>query len=316
MILMASLTAGCGNTTSFEMPFLNYKEENTKGLITFSKEDARVDAFSKDLCVFSDDVNKINKEIDNINAGLLIDVNNQSALYALNAFTRKYPASTTKILTAYVTLKYCGLNDIIECTDEVSQMPFDDAVVLGLKKGDRLTVDQALHLMLLSSYNDVAKALAIHISGSESAFADLCNEEALLLGASNTHFTNSNGLPDSDHVTSAYDLYLMFNAALEYPVFEEIIQTESYETIYHDTKGNDIPARSTNSNAFLRGTYSAPDGVTVIGGKTGTTSDAGYCLVVLVKDRFSNPYIAIILGAESREDLYTKMSELLSELSN
>ena len=315
VIIMASLFSACSESAEIRVPFSTFIDDYSIHELTLSDSVSVLNGFSKNLCTFTDDNLDLYKP-ESVNAGLLIDISSNEVLYSENAFEKVYPASITKILTAYVALKYCDLDEEITCTSNVSKLRFSDAVSLGLKKGDILTVDQALNLALLASYNDVANAIAEHVSGSIEAFAELSNKEARALGATGTYFVNPHGLPDDNHYTTAYDLYLIFNAALQNPKFLEIIQSTDYSTRYHDKNDKDITAIAKNTNLFIRGTYELPEGVTVIGGKTGTTTDAGYCLLMLVEDASMNQYIAMILGANSRENLYGQMSELLSHLSN
>lgn len=296
------------------MPFSVFYDEDGDSFRDYEKGPSLLDSFSSNIAVVEKD-RVDNYVIENAGAGILVDLNNNEALFAQNIFDEKYPASITKILTAYVALKYASLDELITCTSEVvDNINVPDAVLLGLKSGDTMTLDQALRLMLLSSYNDVAVAIAVHVSGSEEAFCELMNNEARLLGASSTHFTNSNGLSDDEHYTTVYDLYLIFNAAIQNPTILEIIQSKEYSTVIVDRNGNDWSVSSRNTNQYFKGNYEIPENVTVVGGKTGTTDEAGYCLMLLVRDKYSNPYISIILGDNSRDNLYQDMSKLLTDI--
>ena len=121
-------------------------------------------------------------------------------------------------------------------------------------------------------------------------------------------------LSDPQQYTTAYDMYLIFNEALKYEKFVEIIQTTSYETTYYNNKSEAKQISVKNTNKFLNGNKTAPDNVTVIGGKTGTTNAAGHCLVLLSKDKNGAPYVAIVLRAESSDSLYAQMTDLLEEI--
>ncbi len=152
--------------------------------------------------------------------------------------------------------------------------------------------------------------------GSVDAFAEMMNEEALTLGATNSHFINPHGLPDDNHYTTAYDMYLIMNAAVKYSLFNEIIQMDSYTTVYHDKNGAEKEVSVNNTNYYIQGTATAPGGITVIGGKTGTTNAAGHCLILLSRDTSSKPYISIIMRAEDKDALYGQMTDLLGEINN
>ena len=175
-----------------------------------------------------------------------------------------------------------------------------------------MTLNQALHLCLLSSYNDVAIAIAEAVSGSVEEFGKLMTAEARNLGCTGSNFVNPSGLPDPGHYTTAYDLYLIFNAAIKDPLIVETIQSNDYSTVIHSRSGNDKEVTAKSTNGFFRGNYQAPGDITVVGGKTGTTDEAGHCLMLLVRDTQSNPYIAIVLGSSSTDDLYNEMANMLS----
>ena len=101
---------------------------------------------------------------------------------------------------------------------------------------------------------------------------------------------------------------------MKYQEFTQIIHQDSYETIYHDAEGNPKEYTCSTTNLFLRGDYTAPEGITVIGGKTGTTAAARNCLVLLSKDSAGNPYVSVILNCSERQYLYQEMTELLGEI--
>ena len=106
----------------------------------------------------------------------------------------------------------------------------------------------------------------------------------------------------------------MFNEAIKYEAFNEIIHMTSYQTVFYDASGKAKEFNKQNTNMFLRGNYQAPANVTIIGGKTGTTNAAGNCLMLLSRDENGSPYISIILRANGSEALYTQMTDLLDEI--
>ena len=188
--------------------------------------------------------------------------------------------------------------------------------ICGLKPGDQLTLDQALYGLMLCSGNDAANVIAEYISGSTDKFAELMNKEAQALGATQSHFVNPHGLPDDNHYTTAYDLYLIFNAAIKDDRFVNYISTKKYTTSYTDASGAQVDQVWVNTNGYLKGTYDMPENVTVIGGKTGTTEAAGSCLVLYSESQDKKPYISIVLKGNSKKELYTLMTELLTNYSN
>lgn len=273
-----------------------------------------MDAFSADLCVATEDVTEGSSvDMTNATAAGLFDMNNSNVIYAKNIHEKLNPASLTKVLTALCALKYGNLDDVLTASENV-YVNEAGAVKLGLQAGDTMTLDQALHALMLKSANDVAILIAEYLGGSVEGFSDMMNETANSLGATNSHFVNPNGLTDPNHYTTAYDLYLICNEAVKYDKFIEIVHTAQYNSVYHDKNGNDKNIDLSTTNAYLKGEAVAPDNVTVIGGKTGTTNAAGSCLILYSKDQSGNPYISVILQSSDRTTLYQEMTGLLDEI--
>lgn len=276
----------------------------------------RVEPFATRLCVVTDDImDDENVDMSRASAAVLFDVNNQEVLYSKNAHERLYPASLTKVMTALVAIKNASPDMVLTATDNVI-ITESGAQLCGLEPGDSMTLTQALHILLMYSANDVAMLIAENVGGTPEHFMEMMNEEARRLGATNTNFMNPHGLTDENHYTTAYDLYLIFNEAIKYDTFNEIIHMTSYQTTYYNGAGRAVELSVKSTNKFLRGDYQAPENVTVIGGKTGTTSAAGHCLILLSKDTSGNPYISVILRSEANDALYPEMIDLLDEINN
>ena len=313
-LILSFFLGGCGSA-NISVPYT--LESNVSAFsITNHNTDVKMDSFASNLCVGNANITK-NTSVDMTNAtsAALFDVNKTNIIYGKNIHERLAPASLTKVLTAVVALEEGNLDDIITVTKEV-KITESGATLCGLKEGDTLTLNQALHALLIQSANDAANAIAIHLGGSLEGFAELMNQKAVELGATNSHFVNPHGLSDDDHYTTAYDLYLIFNKAIEYELFREIIHMDKYSTIYQDSVGNEKEMEFSTTNLFLRGDYNSPDKVTVIGGKTGTTNAAGNCLIVLSKDTAGNPYISVLLRSKERQLMYEQMIDLLEEIYN
>ena len=305
---------GCGGK---EIP-LAYDPDSDVSSFRLSDDSAGTvaDSFAQDLCVVTEDVGTDNADVDTeaLTSAGLFDLNNHEVLYARNIHERLNPASLTKVMTALVALKYGNTDDIITVMEE-AMITESGATLCGLEVGDQLTLNQALHALLIHSANDAAAAIAVHIGGSIKGFAELMNEEAVAVGATNSHFVNPHGLTADNHYVTAYDMYLIFNEALQYDLISEIIHMTSYETVYMDSSGNSKTLSFNTTNQYLTGTYKAPGQVTVIGGKTGTTSAAGSCLILLARDTAGNPYISVILKASARDVLYEQMTRLLNVIA-
>lgn len=311
ILALACFLSGCAGET-YLLPY-DPDCEVSSFRITYETSGTVASAFAESLCVTDSDVDAENGQMDmsQITAAGLFDLNRREVLYAKNVHERLHPASLTKIMTALVALKYGNPDDTIIVTDE-SRITESGAQLCGLQTGDQLTLNQALHALLIYSANDAAAAIAVHVGGSIEGFAELMNEEATSIGATNSHFVNPHGLTEDNHYITAYDMYLIFNEAMKYDLISEIIHMTSYETIIMDRDGNTRNLSLENTNQYLKGNYKAPEQVTVIGGKTGTTSAAGSCLILLAKDTSGNPYISVILNASDKEILYTQMTQLLN----
>ena len=134
-------------------------------------------------------------------AAILVDIDTDTILYAKNATSSMYPASTTKLMTAYLTLSNASLDDIVTFSkNSIYSLPPGSSHI-GMHIGESLSVKDCLYGLLLPSANEVATALAEHVSGSVSTFVELMNSTATELGCVNTNFANANGLQDPNHMT-------------------------------------------------------------------------------------------------------------------
>lgn len=174
-------------------------------------------------------------------------------------------ASTTKVMTALLALERGDLNAEIEIPNEAVGQ---EGSSMYLGRGERMTLSDLLYGLLLTSGNDAAVAIAIHIGGSVENFCALMNERALSLGCKDTHFVNPNGLPNENHYTSARDLGKIAVTAMQNETFRKIVSTT-----YYETQSGDKTRALKNKNKLLW-SYDGGNGV-----KTGFTKAAGRCLV-------------------------------------
>lgn len=308
------MLTGCGQA-QFQMPYRADSEVSSFRIISLEEERETAVPFASELCVVDSNMGNDQVDMSAASGAGLFDIKNRTTLYAKNVHEKLYPASLTKVMTALVAIKH-GSNDMmLKATANVKILE-SGAQVCGIKEGDQMTLDQALHLLLINSANDAAVLIAEGIAGSVEAFAEMMNEEAAALGATNTHFVNPHGLSDDNHYTTIYDMYLIMNEAINYTTFIETIHMDTYTTVYTDKNGASKEITVNSTNLYTQGTEQAPGGVTIIGGKTGTTNAAGHCLILLSRDSSSNPYISVIMRADSRELLYSQMTDLLAEISN
>lgn len=309
-ILMAGL-AGCG-AKGYSFAY-DRNRNNSSFSVASHAQGKTLEPFASGLCVASGDVTSGTDVNVTAAAAGLFDIAGGRVIYAKNIHERLNPASLTKILTALCALRYGQLDDVLVASENV-RITEPGAVKIGVEPGDTMTLEQALNVLLIKSSNDVAVMIAEHIGGSVEGFSDMMNSVANSLGATNSHFTNPHGLTDPEHYTTAYDLYLICNEVVKYDKFVEIINKTDYASVYHDMNGNEKKIDLASTNAYIKGEAFAPDNVTVIGGKTGTTSAAGLCLILYSKDDSGNPYISVILRSDDRTVMYQEMTALLGEI--
>ena len=254
----------------------------------------------------------VEEDID-AKTGLIAGKDTLSNIYGKNIYDRVYPASVTKIMTALLTMEKANFSDTVVFTEDMVVTDYG-AKLCGFEVGDQLTVEQLFYGLLVYSGNDAANALAVHIAGSVEAFADMMNTEAKKLGCVDTHFVNPSGLHDNDHYTSAYDLYMIFDKCLEYDIFQEVIRQNSYSLSYRDAAGETVDAVYNTTNQYFLDYYDYPESVRVLGGKTGTTDEAGCCLILYEVDKKNQGYISVILGASDSDELYSEMNILLNKI--
>ena len=232
---------------------------------------------------------------------VVIDAATGTVLYGKNQNTRYYPASITKLMTALLVLENCQLGDTVTFSRTATENLESGAVSLKLTEGDKLTVEQCLYGLLLKSANEVANGLAEKVSGSVSGFADLMNQKAAALGCTGTHFVNPNGLNDSNHYTTPYDMALIARAAFQNDTLRKIDTTLSYK--FPATK-NAGERTITMGHKMMYSTDSRyyPG---IIGGKTGYTSKAGNTLVTGA-EKNGVRLIAVVMKSKSTHYADTK----------
>ena len=315
MLLLVALTlCGC-SSSKYALPYTADSKISSFRIVESEGSTERVSSFASKLCVADSDVSnsEVSLTTEYVGAGLF-DISSGNVICSQNIHEHFNPASLTKIMTAIVALKNGSMDMVLTASSNVDDLE-SGAQAIGLESGDTMTLAQALNILLIYSANDVAILIAEGIGGSVDNFVNMMNEEAINIGATNSNFVNPHGLTAEDHYTTPYDLYLMMNTAMQYDMFNEIIHTTEYSTEYHDASGNSKAVSLKSTNLYLTGDKSVPSGVTIVGGKTGTTNAAGHCLILLSRDTKSNPFISVILKADNRDDLYSNMTSLLSQIN-
>lgn len=228
-------------------------------------------------------------------SAILVEINSGAIVYAKNPTRSMYPASTTKLMTAYLTLQNCELDEIITYSSKAVLSLEPGSSHIGLKVGESLDVEDSLYGLLLPSANEVANGLAEHISGSISSFADLMNETAAALGCVNTNFCNANGLHDPNHMTCAYDLYLIMKACIQQSDYVRISSSRTYVRPSDELLAKEIPMATTNQ--FLKRDSELYE-PSVVCGKTGWTAEAGRCLVTYASQGDMD-LICVVMNSEN-----------------
>lgn len=224
-------------------------------------------------------------------SAVLMDADSGRVLFEKNGYEQRAMASTTKIMTCILTLENADLNEVVTASENAVSQP---KVHLGMQKGEQFYLRDLLYSLMLESHNDSAVAIAEHVKGSVEEFASLMNAKAMEIGCEQTYFITPNGLDASDekgvHSTTAVDLARIMRYCIkESPQKEMFLEiTRASNHSFSNLKGS-RNFSCTNHNAFL----SMMDGA--LSGKTGFTSDAGYCYVGAL-ERDGETYIVALLA--------------------
>lgn len=323
--------AGCGKTSAYqkrEEHSQNTKDgresvgdsEPTESASTLQEDADLASSFSDSICAVTYDMMATVYDFDEQNperpgSVFVINQTESRLVFGFRMLDACYPASVTKLMTALIVLEHCEMSEEVVISKEVAE--FTRGSVTELREGDVLTVQDLLSCMLVESANNAALSLAIYVAGSEAAFANMMNWEMDRLGGSGSHFVNASGLHNERHFATPYDMYRIYVECRKYPAFCELEGLEKTTYSYTDKDGESHTRTVESTNCFLFGTpehrYECPDGVTILGSKTGTTPYAGYCMLMHVCTGEGMEYILGVFNAETEQKLYGKLIELMSE---
>ena len=239
-------------------------------------------------------------------SAIVMDMDTMDILYEQDPHHKGEPASTTKLMTAILAVDNLAPTDNVTITESINDNLIEDAVVAGLIPGEVMPAKELLYAMLLPSANDAANALGAAVSGSLSAFAEAMNAKAAELGCVDTHFTNANGLPDPNHITTVYDMALIAREAYSRSRIRDVIRTESYW----------LPATNMSDKRELWTTNELLYNVTDLyyeyctGGKTGYTGDAGYTMVAF-GEKDNRRLVAVVFGCPTSVERFQDAAALL-----
>lgn len=238
-------------------------------------------------------------------AAYLMNADTGTVYYALNANTEMPMASTTKVMTALVALRFGKLDQTITVGADAAAMNNGQDSVAGVQTGNVMTLHDLLYALMLPSGDDAAVAIADGIAGSQSAFVQLMNAYAFLIGLTHTHYADVTGLDTAGHYTTVHDLSVLTRFAMQNPTVARIVATPRY-TIY--ATGSHPRFDLTNTNNLLPGLPDAYNGA--VGVKTGYTGGAGYCLV-FEATRDGHKLLGVVLGEPNEQERFTDATALL-----
>lgn len=278
---------------------IKYEEDYTL-LVPVIQQDPSDESpsYTAEPLIYSDYSQQLGSEISS-NYCILYCVDDRNVIARKASKEKLYPASMTKIMTLIVAVEsISNLDDKIEMTYEViNPLYLQGATITGFKSGDMVTVEDLLYGIVLPSGADATVSIANYISGSEEEFVKLMNKKAEELGLTDTHFTNTSGLHDTNHYTTAYDMAIILDYAIHNETCNRILSTYKYTTKSTTTDESGNPKNiEFYSTMFKNVSRELVDGVTICGGKTGYTSESMYCLASFAQ-KHGKTYIAVTAGA-------------------
>lgn len=243
-------------------------------------------------------------------SAILIEVNTGTVLYAKNIDARLYPASITKILTALIAVEECDMNEMVTfSSDAIHSINWREDANMGINIGDSITMEQCLYGLLVGSANEVAYAIAEHISGEGNVegFADLMNKKAKELGCTNSNFVTANGIHDENHYTSAHDMSLIAQAFFSNELLCKMSSTTNYHVPQTSTQPREDMIVWAKSKLLPGKEYEYEY---LVGTKTGYTDDARQTLVSCAqKDGLK---LACVILKEETPSQFTDTIELFN----
>ncbi len=235
---------------------------------------------------------------------ILMEASTGKIIYEKDSHAKVPPASTTKIMTAILTLENCSLTETATVShNAIYSVPLTYTHAY-LVEGEILTIEQLLHILLIPSANDAANVLAEHIAGSVESFATMMNTKALELGMQDTNFVNPNGVQNENHYSSAYDLALLGRYAMQNEIFRKIVTTKEYTLPATNKYPTADRYFSTTNELIIPDDRNSVDNYYypyATGIKTGYTNPAKNCIVASSKKE-DIEYIVVILGADKTEN--------------
>lgn len=227
--------------------------------------------------------------------GILMDADTGTVLFDKGGDQQRYPASITKIMTLLVAVENSSMDEQVTFTETGVRNVAADSSNINSKVGEVMTMQDCLHALMIISANDAAAQIAEHVGGTEQNFIDMLNQRAAEIGCTNTHFTNSSGLPDENHYSSAKDMALIFREGLKNKDFRSVLGDADY-TIQPTNMTSDKRVMHTHHPMFAPESDIYYPGC--IGGKTGFTNLAAHTLVTAVEQNGTTYIVVVMHGVE------------------
>lgn len=288
-----------------------YKAENRMALTEIQEElpvEAEVEKYQP-LTLSFDNTVVLGEDVVSNNAILISS--DGTVIASRNSKARMYPASMTKIMSLIVAVEHItNLDDTFTMTFEIiNPLYLQNATVTGLSSGETVPITDLLYGAILPSGADATDALAIYVAGGEEGFVELMNEKAEELGLIDTHFTNTSGLHDENHYTTAHDMAIILDYVMHNNICREILSAHKYITTSTEQHPDGVEMYSTMFNKIRRDQI---EGVELLGGKTGYTYQAGHCLVSAA-EKNGKTYIAVTGGGETK---YSPIYDIMAMYSD
>lgn len=308
--LLCTTICGCSVTTDADSFLTDHNQYPVE--VFDGQEEKELYCLSSDtqnICIVEDE-SQYDAGYIQSTAGILFNLDTNEVLYSKNARQALPVASLTKLMTALLVLESGSMNETVVAGEEVNITEYN-AWLCHFQPGDVLSVEDLMYATLIYSGNDAAAALAAYVGETVEDFVSRMNEKAEELGAGDTHFANPHGLDAEGHYSSLYDMYLIFRQCMQHKQFLDIMNTQHHTCQYTHGDGTEVSRTFANTNWYFTGEAQPPEGITVLGGKTGNTPKAHRCLLVLVENEAGERFLAGILGAEDQTTLYQEINQLL-----
>ena len=309
IVLIISGVAVFGNFTKADkIPKKPQPLKNTE-----QTEQKQEDIIKKSFA-FTDETTDIPKSND-AEFGIIINKETGTVVAERKATERAFPASTTKIMTLLTAVDLISdYNDTFTMSYEITDPLFvEEASVAGFLDGEKVNMTDLLYGTILPSGADAAMGLAVKLAGSEEAFVELMNQKVAELGLSDTHFDNVTGLYSENNYSTAYDMAIILDTALENEICKKVLSTYQYTTAKTPEHPDGIPLSSTLFT-YMYGTE--PETATILGGKTGYVNESGYCIASYGSNNENgNEYIVITFNNSARMPAFFGQIDLYKEFA-